>query len=91
MTWLIKNEFDQSTSVTKRNTPLSAKVGTSFADRRRPLCRPGPTRVVEPGIIIIITSVTNVELPDEDGKVIPRGSTESVELDGLQKDTVYQS
>jgi hypothetical protein len=32
------------------------------------------------------TGVTNVELPDEYGKVIPRGSTKSVELDGLQED-----
>ena len=28
--------------------PLSAKVGTSFADRRRPLCRPRPCRAVAP-------------------------------------------
>ena len=31
-----------------RDTPLSAKVGTSFADRRRPLCRPRPCRAVAP-------------------------------------------
>ena len=31
-----------------RDTPLSAKVGTSFADRRRPLCRPKPCRAVAP-------------------------------------------
>jgi hypothetical protein len=31
-----------------RDTPLSAKVGTSFADRRRPLCRPKPYRAVAP-------------------------------------------
>jgi len=28
------------------DTPLSAKVGTSFADRWRPLCRPKPCRAV---------------------------------------------
>ena len=31
-----------------RDTPLSAKVGTSFADRLRPLCRPKPCRAVAP-------------------------------------------
>jgi hypothetical protein len=31
-----------------RDSPLSAKVGTSFADRRRPLCRPRLCRAVAP-------------------------------------------
>ena len=31
-----------------RDTPLSAKVSTSFADRRRPFCRPKPCRAVAP-------------------------------------------
>ena len=50
--WVMISKTDYILKISKlrtvRDTSLSAKVGTSFADRRRSLCRPRPCRAVAP-------------------------------------------